>query len=86
MHAPITTRNFLNYVRRGHYSDGRFHRTVTPQNQPTNRIRIEVIQADANPARLEETDAPIPLERTRDTGLRHLDGTLSMAQIGRAHV
>ncbi len=78
--APITSRNFLRYVRRGLYSDGRFHRAVTLQNQPTNRIRIEVIQADANPARLEETDPPIGLERTHDTGLKHLDGTLSMAR------
>ncbi len=78
--APVTTRNFLRYVRRGLYSDGRFHRAVTPANQPTNRIRIEVIQAEANPDRLEETDPPIGLERTRDTGLRHVEGTLSMAR------
>ena len=40
----------------------------------------EVIQADANPGRLEETDPAIGLERTRDTGLRHVGGTLSMAR------
>jgi cyclophilin family peptidyl-prolyl cis-trans isomerase len=80
--APVTTRNFLRYVRKGFYSDGRFHRAVTPQNQPTNQIRIEVIQADSNPARMEETDPPIALERTRDTGLKHLDGTISMARDG----
>ena len=30
-----------------------------------------------------ESEKPaLPLERTRDTGLRHLDGTLSMARAG----
>ena len=27
-------------------------------------------------------DPPIPLERTRDTGLRHVDGAVSMARSG----
>ncbi len=80
--APVTTRNFLRYVRLGLYADGRFHRTVTPENQPTNRIRIEVIQVDANPAREEEVAPAIVLERTCDTGLKHLDGTISMARDG----
>jgi len=41
-----------------------------------------VIQASANPAREAEAFAPIPLERTRDTGLRHVDGAVSMARMG----
>jgi peptidyl-prolyl cis-trans isomerase A (cyclophilin A) len=45
-------------------------------------VKIEVIQAQANQGRTNEFPAPIPLERTRDTGLRHLDGTLSMARDG----
>lgn len=80
-HAPVTTRNFLRYTLEGFYSDGRFHRTVTESNQ-TNQVKIAVIQASANPAREAEAFPAIPLERTRDTGLRHVDGAVSMARMG----
>lgn len=81
--APITVTNFLRYVDRGAYDGGIFHRTVTPANQPNDSVKIEVIQAAANPNR----DSllrfpPIRLERTSVTGLRHRDGTLSMARAG----
>ncbi|HJW73285.1 MAG TPA: peptidylprolyl isomerase [Geothrix sp.] len=76
--APLTTANFLRHIESGAYTGGRFHRTVTLGNQPQNQVKIEVIQGGA---RQEQMDAPsIPLERTRDTGLRHLDGTISMAR------
>lgn len=78
--APQTTRNFLHYVHQGLYSDGRFHRTVTSANQPANPVKIQVIQARANPEKTSEFPPPVPLERTRDTGLGHRDGTLSMAR------
>jgi peptidyl-prolyl cis-trans isomerase A (cyclophilin A) len=81
-HAPITTTNFLRYVLEGFYSDGVFHRTVTLSNQPSSPVKIEVIQASANPARTNEFFPPIPIERTRATGLRHLHGTVSMARDG----
>jgi peptidyl-prolyl cis-trans isomerase A (cyclophilin A) len=80
--APITANNFLHYVEGGHYSDGRFYRTVTAENQPDDPVRIAVIQAGADPAREAQARPPIPLERTRDTGLRHEDGTISMARLG----
>lgn len=78
--APVTVTNFLRYAQEGFYSDGVFHRTVTMENQPTNKVKIEVIQASANPAKTNELFAPIPLERTRETGLKHLNGTISMAR------
>ena len=80
--APISTRNFIRYVHEGFYSDGMFFRTVRPGNQPDNPIKIAVIQAQANPSRETESFDPIPLERTRDTHLRHLDSVLSMARMG----
>lgn len=80
--APITVTNFLRYVLEGFYRNGEFFRTVTLDNQPTNDLKIQVLQAQADPAREAEFFPPIPLERTRDTGLRHLDGTLSMARSG----
>lgn len=81
-HAPATVANFLRYVDGGFYVGGRFHRTVTPSNQPSNAVRIEVIQGGPNPEREGAGFQPIELERTSVTGLRHRDGTLSMARAG----
>jgi peptidyl-prolyl cis-trans isomerase A (cyclophilin A) len=80
--APKTAANFLRYVDGGLYDGGRFHRTVTPRNQPDNAAKIEVIQVGANPAKAKQEFPPIKLERTRDTGLSHKDGTISMARDG----
>ena len=78
--APGTVANFLRYVDAGMYDGGRFHRVVRLDNQPNDSIRIEVIQGGVNLERMTENGAPIPLERTSETGLRHLDGTISMAR------
>lgn len=78
--APITVTNFLRYVDAGQYEGGRFHRAVTLDNQPDRRVRIEVIQGGPDPSRRLEGFPPIVIERTSQTGLRHIDGTLSMAR------
>jgi arylsulfatase A-like enzyme/cyclophilin family peptidyl-prolyl cis-trans isomerase len=80
--TPATVTNFLRYVSAGLYDGGVFHRTVTLSNQPADKVKIEVIQASANPARTNEFLPPIVIERTRDTGLKHLNGTISMARDG----
>lgn len=80
--APETVRNFLRYAEQRLYNDGEFFRTVTMSNQPTNTVKIEVIQAEASLAREGEWFPAIVLERTRDTGVQHLDGTISMARDG----
>lgn len=77
--APETTSNFLLYVRNRAYSGGVFHRTVRPDNQPQSPVKIEVIQAGTNPeAKLKAP--PIALERTSVTGVKHVDGAISMAR------
>src|SRR5262245_20638736 len=74
--APKTVAHFLVHVDARHYDGGRFHRTVTPDNQPDNKVKIEVIQAGINPEKEKVADfQPINLERTRDTKLSHKDGT-----------
>ncbi len=76
--APLTCANFLRYVDAGLYDGTTFFRTVTMANQPHNPVKIEVIQG-GDVAEGKEFP-PIPLERTSRTGLRHLDGSLSMAR------
>lgn len=80
--APNTVANFLRYVDGKFYDGGRFHRTVKPDNQPDNKVKIEVIQAGINPAMAKKEFPPIKLERTRDTKLAHKDGAISMARDG----
>lgn len=42
--APVTAGNFLRYVDEGRMSKAVFFRTVTPDNQPDDEVRIEVIR------------------------------------------
>ena len=80
--APKSVANFLRYVDAKHYDGGRFHRTVTPDNQPDNKVKIEVVQAGVNPDKAKDDFPPVQLERTKDTGVAHKDGTISMARDG----
>jgi peptidyl-prolyl cis-trans isomerase A (cyclophilin A) len=85
--APVTVRNFLRYADAGLYNGGVFHRTVKTSkgsradNQPQSPIKIDVVQGGINPAQRVSYE-PIPLERTSKTGLRHIDGAISMARSG----
>jgi peptidyl-prolyl cis-trans isomerase A (cyclophilin A) len=76
--APVTAANFLRYVDGKLYDGSVFHRTVTLDNQPDNAVRIEVIQGGQLAE--EKEFPPIAQETTTATGLKHLDGTISMAR------
>lgn len=80
--APKTVENFLRYVDAKMYDGGRFHRTVKLDNQPDNKIKIEVIQAGTAPERTKDDFPPIKLEHTSETKLSHVDGAISMARDG----
>jgi len=75
--APISAGDFLKYVDPGLYAGGAFYRTVRPDDD-MNPIKIEVVQGGL-------TDDskyldPIAHEPTSRTGLRHRDGTISIAR------
>ena len=76
--APQTAANFLKYVDAGLYDGTVFHRAVTPANQPNDPVKIEVIQGGEIPP--DQCFPPVPLERTSVTGLKHVNGTISMAR------
>jgi peptidyl-prolyl cis-trans isomerase A (cyclophilin A) len=80
--ASITVANFLKYVDAHLYDSSSFFRSVTINNQPEDSIKIEVIQGgNVDP---KKEFAAIPLETTKETGLLHKDGTVSMARAGPA--
>ena len=79
-HAPVTSANFLKYVREGFYNGGEFHRAVRPDNEPRKDAPIEVVQARINQERAAKEYPPIAIERTTKTGLKHVNGTVSMAR------
>ena len=79
--APITVFNFLRYVDENRHKDLHFYRVVHMGNQSDNDVKIEVIQGglgfDKHPMEL----PTILHETTDETGIRHLNGTLSMARL-----
>lgn len=76
--APITVANFLKYVDAHLYDKTNFFRSVTLNNQPKDSVKIEVIQGgEVDSTKVLEA---IPLERSSKTGLRHKNGTISMAR------
>ncbi|OIQ37622.1 MAG: peptidylprolyl isomerase [Bacteroidetes bacterium MedPE-SWsnd-G1] len=77
--APITVANFLKYVDANKYENSAFFRVCNTQNEAERSIPIEVIQGGLNENA--EGFPPINIETTKETGLKHENGTLSMARL-----
>ena len=75
--APVTAGNFLALVDGDHLDGASFYRTVSPAND-NGRPVISVVQGGIGDA--EGLFPPIAHETTAETGLLHLDGSLSMAR------
>ncbi len=78
--APITTSNFIKYIKEQRFEGATFYRTVTMDNQPDDSIKIEVIQGGLFEDNHPNSLPPIEHETTSQTGILHQDGTLSMAR------
>jgi peptidyl-prolyl cis-trans isomerase A (cyclophilin A) len=78
--APVTVQNFLHYIQEERFAQATFHRVVRMNNQPNDEHKIEVVQGglkdDHHPLNL----PPIPHETTKQTGILHTDGIISMAR------
>lgn len=80
--APETVKAFLSYVDSGYYKNSSFYRVLKAEDQPINAFKSELIQGG-----LWQTDYKkqkllpgIPLETTKQTGLLHTDGIISLAR------
>lgn len=72
--APKTVANFLAYVDDGRLEGTTFYRTARRKAEPTKGFIQGGVGTDAR--RMLD---PLPLEPTSQTGLKHLNGTISMA-------
>lgn len=75
--APLSAADFLRYVDKGLYNGAGFYRSVRRDNDRGSPV-IEVIQGGL----LDDSRAlpPVAHEPTGRTGLKHLDGSLSVAR------
>lgn len=78
--APISCANFIKYIENNKFEGANFYRVVRMDNQPNNKIKIEVIQGGLGFDVEESPYPPISHETTEQTGILHLNGTLSMAR------
>lgn len=76
--APVTVANFLRYVDENRYAGARFYRTVRKDNDRNPKYPVNVIQGGID---YKEALPPIAHETTQASGLRHVDGTISMARM-----
>jgi len=79
--APVTVSKFLSHVERGDYTNSIFYRVVRMDNQPDNKVKIEVIQGGLFHDDVLDSIAPIIHETTKETGILHRDGVISMARM-----
>jgi len=73
--APLTVRNFLEYVRAGHYDGTIFHRVIDGF----------VIQGGGYTAKLEEKPTRDPVANESGNGLSNRRGTIAMARTEDPH-
>lgn len=75
--APLSACDFLAYVDGGLYSGASFYRVVREDND-RGSPKIAVVQGGLQDASRER--APVAHETTQSTGLKHVDGALSLAR------
>lgn len=77
--APKTAANFLRYVDEGLYKDARFYRVVRKDNDPNPKLPMQIVQGGISPK--ESPLPPVGHETTKETGLKHDDGAVSVARL-----
>ena len=80
--APKTVAAFLSYVDSGYYKNSSFYRVLKEEDQPSNAFKSQLIQGGIWQSQYKkQLSLPgIPHETTRQTGILHKDGTISLAR------
>lgn len=80
--APKTVAAFLSYVDSGYYKNTSFYRVLKKEDQAMNVGKSELIQGGLwqRKFKLQQTIPGIPLETTKQTGILHQYGVISLAR------
>jgi peptidyl-prolyl cis-trans isomerase A (cyclophilin A) len=80
--APLTANAFLNYIDSGYYNQCNFYRVLNMYNQPSNAPKAFLVQGGIwkSNNKLAQSLQGIPHESTKQTGILHKEGTISMAR------
>lgn len=81
--APKAVAAFLSYVDSGYYKDGSFYRVLKAEDQPSGSFKADLIQGGIweTKNKIQIKLPGIPHETTKQTGILHKDGTISMARL-----
>ncbi len=77
--APITVENFIQNIKAGLYKGGHFYRASRLDNNLTGKHRILTLIQGGRNEQVPERPA-IAHETTKQTGISHLNGVISMAR------
>lgn len=79
--APKSVGAFLSYVDSGYYKNSSFYRVLSLDNQPMGTNASELIQGGLWASKTRKDSLPgIPHETTKQTGILHENGTISLAR------
>jgi len=80
--APKSVAAFLSYVDSGLYKNSSFYRVLKEENQPAAAFRSELIQGGIWQTNSKKASSlkGIPHETTKQSGILHTDGTISLAR------
>jgi len=80
--APKTVAAFLSYVDSGYYKNASFYRVLKEEDQPSNAFKSNLIQGGIWKSNYKKqvSLAGIPHETTKETGVLHKDGAISLAR------
>jgi peptidyl-prolyl cis-trans isomerase A (cyclophilin A) len=81
--APQTVKAFLSYVDSGYYKNGSFYRVLKAEDEPSNAFKSDLIQGGIWQTKngFQIKLPGIPHETTKQTGILHKDGTISLARL-----
>lgn len=80
--APKTVAAFLSYVDSGLYKGSSFYRVLKKEDQPSNSFKSELIQGGIwqTKNKMQVALKGIPHETTKESGILHENGTISLAR------